>query len=107
MDPEDDVEKIEGEQQVEVEGDKPVDGEAGAAEKVEGDAPAGEAGADGEAGEVVISLGGEAVAPEEDENAAPQWVRELRKSNREKDRRIRELEQKVATTPANAAPAAT
>ena len=54
---------------------------------------------------VVITLGDEPIAAADDEEArAPQWVRELRKSNREKDRRIRELEQKVATPPA-AAPA--
>ena len=53
---------------------------------------------EGEGDEVVVSIGEES-PPSEDEDAAraPEWVRELRKSNREKDRRIRELEQKVAS----------
>lgn len=43
--------------------------------------------------EVVITLGEDPPPSEEDENQrAPEWVRELRKTNREKDRRIRELE---------------
>lgn len=54
--------------------------------------------------EVVVTLGDEP-APEDDDKRAPDWVRELRKSNREKDRRIRELEQKVSVVqPASAAP---
>lgn len=51
--------------------------------------------------EVVVSIGEESPASEEVERA-PEWVRELRKSNREKDRRIRELEEQVKTVaPAN------
>lgn len=49
---------------------------------------------DGE--EVVISIGEEA-PPQEEEVRAPEWVRELRKSNREKEKRIRELEAKLST----------
>lgn len=50
-----------------------------------------------ESTEVVVTLGDEpAPQPEEDTNKAPEWVRELRKANREKDRRIRELESKLA-----------
>ncbi len=47
--------------------------------------------------EVVVTIGEEAPPPEEDEQhaSAPQWVRELRKTNREKDKRIRELESKL------------
>lgn len=41
--------------------------------------------------EVVISIGEES-PPQEEEARAPKWVRELRKSNREKERKIRELE---------------
>lgn len=44
-----------------------------------------------EAEDVVVSIGGE--APPQEEERAPEWVRELRKSNREKDRRLRELEE--------------
>lgn len=51
--------------------------------------------------EVVVSIG-DPDPTEEEEHRAPTWVRDLRKSNREKDRRIRELEAKVA----QAAPAA-
>jgi len=50
-----------------------------------------------ESDEVVVSIGEEA-PPAEEEQRAPEWVRELRKSNREKERRIRELEAKLQTT---------
>jgi hypothetical protein len=62
------------------------------------DAPAGEREAEqeAEASEVVVSLGEEPEQPpEEDPNKAPEWLRNLRKANREKDRRIRELEAKL------------
>ncbi len=58
------------------------------------DAPAGEQ--EAEADEVVVSLGEEPEQQaEEDPHKAPEWLRNLRKSNREKDRRIRELEAKL------------
>lgn len=58
-----------------------------------------------ESDEVVVTIGEESPPSEEDEIAkAPEWVRELRKSNREKDRRIRELEQAQAK-PVSTAPA--
>jgi hypothetical protein len=47
--------------------------------------------------EVVVSIGEES-PPHEEETRAPEWVRELRKQNREKERRIRELEAKLQTT---------
>ena len=47
--------------------------------------------------EVVVSIGEES-PPTEEEVRAPEWVRELRKANREKERRIRELEARLATT---------
>lgn len=54
--------------------------------------------------EVVVTIGEGSPPSEEDEIAkAPEWVRELRKSNREKDRRIRELEQAQAK-PVSTAP---
>lgn len=46
--------------------------------------------------EVVVTLGDSPTPEEEEESRAPEWVRELRKSNREKDRRLRELEQQLA-----------
>ncbi|NVO06792.1 MAG: hypothetical protein HXX19_13065, partial [Rhodoferax sp.] len=52
---------------------------------------------DGESDGVVITIGNEQPAEEEEEQArAPEWVRELRKSNREKVRVIRELLAKVS-----------
>lgn len=48
-------------------------------------------------GEVVVSIGEES-PPQTEESRAPEWVRELRKQNREKERRIRELEAKLQTT---------
>ena len=50
-----------------------------------------------EADEVVISIGEES-PPQEEEARAPEWVRELRKANREKERKIRELEAKLNAT---------
>lgn len=66
---------------------------------LEADPPGDEADGEGsDLDEVVITIGDEAPPPEEqDETRAPDWVRELRKSNREKDRQIRELESKVRT----------
>jgi hypothetical protein len=54
--------------------------------------------------EVVISIGEES-PPQDEEVRAPTWVRELRKSNREKERKIRELEAKLNTTVAETKPA--
>lgn len=80
---------------------------------VAADADAGDeaAAGDGEAGdqaaaddgEVTVTLGDEPASAEDDEKRAPEWVRDLRKANREKDRRIRELEAQVSTArPASA-----
>lgn len=44
--------------------------------------------------DVVVSIGEES-PPQEEEVRAPEWVRELRKANREKERKIRELEAKL------------
>ena len=53
------------------------------------DPPAGE-----EVEEVVVSIGEEAPLPDDEQSApAPEWVRELRKTNREQAKRIRELEE--------------
>lgn len=74
------------------EGERQLDPESGA-EAEEGD-ESGDGGED--AGEVVVSIGDETPPAEEDDNKAPEWVRELRKSSREKDRKLRELEQENA-----------
>jgi hypothetical protein len=83
--------EVEGDE-LEVEGEGVDDTQEGGESGEEGDDTA--AGAeDGETDEVVITIGDEPVQSAEDDAArAPDWVRELRKSNREKDRRIRELE---------------
>jgi hypothetical protein len=47
--------------------------------------------------EVIVSIGEEAPPPEEQAHA-PGWVKELRKANREKEKRIRELEAKLTQT---------
>ncbi len=46
--------------------------------------------------EVTVTIGEESPPSNEEENRAPDWVRELRKADREKARRIRELEQEKA-----------
>ena len=68
------------------------------------DGEEGESGDDGD-DDVVISIGEEA-PPQEEETRAPEWVRELRKSNREKERKIRELEAKLNATATETKPVA-
>lgn len=59
-------------------------------ENAEGEAAA------GEVEEMVISMGDEVISQEDEEQKqAPAWVKDLRKANREKDKRIRELEAKL------------
>lgn len=48
--------------------------------------------------EVVVSIGEEPPPQEDEDKQAPEWVRELRKKNREDQRRIRELEEQLKTT---------
>ena len=52
--------------------------------------------------EIVVTIGDESPASEEDEEGpngpAPSWVKELRKNSREKDKKIRELEAKLTTS---------
>lgn len=75
----------EGEQTTQATGEK-TDG--GAVDKPEGGAQDEE--------EVVVSLGESPTPEEEEESRAPEWVRELRKSNREKDRKLREQEAEIS-----------
>ncbi len=65
---------------------------AGTEEHPEGAEGAASAGDDDE---IVVSIGEASPASDEDENRAPEWVRELRKSNREKDRLLREQAQEI------------
>lgn len=87
------VEGIEevAEDQVQIE--RPSDGAFTAAQDGESE---GEPNQDDE-DEVLVSIGEES-PPQSEEPRAPEWVRELRKQNREKERRIRELEAKLQTT---------
>lgn len=55
--------------------------------------------------DVVVSIGEEA-PPQEEEARAPEWVRELRRANREKERKIRELEAKLNAAPTETKPVA-
>jgi hypothetical protein len=65
-----------------------------------GEQPEGEGAGDpppeGEDDEVIVSLGESPNPEEQDESRAPEWVRELRKQNREKDRKLREQESEIA-----------
>lgn len=49
--------------------------------------------AESDADELIVTIGDS--QPEEDEKSAPSWVKELRRKNREDQRRIRELEEKL------------
>jgi hypothetical protein len=60
--------------------------------------------AQAEPDEITVTIGDEPV--EEDKEAAPEWVRDLRKKNREDQKRIRELEAKLAQQQAPQAAAA-
>jgi len=46
--------------------------------------------------ELIVTIGEETPPQQDDENRAPEWVRKVRKDNREKDRKIREYEQRLA-----------
>lgn len=56
--------------------------------------PSGEPESEPEGGEVVVTIGEES-PPQEDAERAPEWVRDLRKSNREKERENRELKKQL------------
>lgn len=51
-----------------------------------------------EEGEVVITIGDEAAPVEEETAAAPEWVKDLRKSHREAQRTIRELQDRLKSS---------
>lgn len=95
--------KAEEGDQIEIDDVEVLDDEAGQTENVgdeddsitdqDGDADDGE-NTESDDDEVVVSIGEEAPPPEET-TRAPDWVRELRKADREKARRIKELEAKL------------
>ena len=64
-------------------------------------APEAEAEAEAEPDEVVVTIGDE--TPAEEPERAPEWVRELRKSHRELQRKVREYEEQSARVTAPAA----
>lgn len=51
-----------------------------------------------EADEITVTIGDDPPPSEEDDSKAPEWVRDLRKSNRELARQNRELQQRLQTT---------
>lgn len=69
--------------------------EIGAEQEGEEAGEAEESGQEGE-DEVTVTIGEEPSPEEEEERRAPEWVRDLRKSNREKDRAIRERDAEIA-----------
>lgn len=70
-----------------------VEGEVVAEDPGQEGSEAGETGQE-EQEEIVVSIGEQ--EPPQEEEKAPEWVRELRKKNREDQKRIRELEAKLA-----------
>ena len=64
------------------------------AESAQADEPLPEQDSENDSGEIVVSIGDEADGQQEQETA-PEWVRDLRRKNREDQRRIRELEDKL------------
>lgn len=87
--PEGDVE-TEDKTKVLDETDKETEGET----KVEGESQETE---DEPEDEITISIGGDAPPAEDDELAAPTWVKEVREVNRSLKNRVRELEDQLAT----------
>lgn len=83
-------------EQEEVEQEQEVTGETPEAEQEQDEEP--------EPEEVVVSIGDASPASEEEEQRqAPEWVKELRKENREKSRQLRELQAKLAERDAQTA----
>lgn len=77
-------------------GDDSDQDEAGESGSTDDGADDAQDGAADEADGVSISFGDEASANEEDQTRAPDWIRELRKSNRDKDRALREKDAEIA-----------
>lgn len=73
-----------------------------AGEMPNGDDPAADPPAD-DADQVVVTIGEES-PPAEEDNVAPQWVKDLRKSNREQAKRLREQEQEITRLKGATAP---
>ena len=82
--------------EINTDADNESEGETNATSEDEGE---------GDEEDVVVSIGEES-PPQEEEARAPEWVRELRKANREKERKIRELEAKLNATATETKPVA-
>lgn len=98
---------VEGDFEDEVQDEQDVEVEAVAEDdqsEVADDQPEAEQQTEDQSDDVVVTIGEEA-PPAEEHAPAPAWVKELRKANREKDRRIRELEAKLQTPSAETKPA--
>lgn len=95
MDPEDTL-VLEAEEEARAEGEELLEGEAAGAGAAGGDEGEGSGEGEGDDGGSIVTIEGEAPPAEEDDNAAPTWVRDLRKSNREKDRALRERDAEIA-----------
>lgn len=81
------------------EGDNGEEGnlDAGSTDEGEGNGEEGQ-GEGGDEDSVVVTIGEESPPTEDDHTQAPEWVRELRKANREDKKRIRELEEQLRAT---------
>ena len=80
-------------------------GEHAAGDETPGGGTPAESQPDDTGDDVVVSIGGDAPDPQaEEERQAPQWVRDLRKADREKTRRIKELEAKLSAQPTETKP---
>lgn len=88
--------EVEETKEVEVEAEE-QEAEADQKAETEGETPDDEA-------EITVSFGGEE-SPPHDEEPAPEWVRELRKTAREQKKRIKELEAEKAEKASAAKPA--
>jgi hypothetical protein len=101
--------KVEGQAATEDEVEQNLDAENGAAsDETTGQVAEGEdQGASGaaESDDVVVTIGEEAPPAEEEHAQAPEWVRELRKSHRELQRKNRELEDSLKARTAETKPA--
>lgn len=88
------VEQAEGDgEEVEVEAKvDDVDNESGSEEQPESDLQQDDGGSDDD---VVVLQGEEKTEDEEDHKAAPQWVKDLRKKNREYQKRTKQLERQL------------
>ena len=85
----------ESEEVVETSEDESTNEENTETEAEESSEPEGETSEDNESDEVIVTIGDTPTPEESEEQKAPEWVRELRKSNRETQRENRELKKQL------------